>query len=261
MVGTDGSGLRRVGPASRQWERGTWSLPFSPDGRSIAYSDQGPGPGGESAPQVFTLDLSDGRRTQVTQLSSPAVHLYPLRFVTDNALVFVTEKPGELGVSRLVATDGRGEVLDVHLPENVAGTFSPNFTITETTGRGVALLQSPGESFFKLFTLDFRYDPGSGAPRFENLLHRGAADLQPVRRLLTADAASRLPVAGQSLRREPLREPTGLFRRCPGGDLRQLTQFDPRGWRMRLMLHHPVRCRRRCHHLRHYLRSSWRSAE
>jgi hypothetical protein len=86
LVRADGSGLRRLGPASREpcflinlngrsspWAFGTFqltycSLPFSADGRSVVFTDLGPGPGGETAAQVVTLDVATGERRQVTRL-------------------------------------------------------------------------------------------------------------------------------------------------------------------------------------------------
>ena len=41
---------------------------FSPNGRLVDFTDMGPGPEGEDAAQVFTLDVETGRRTQVTHL-------------------------------------------------------------------------------------------------------------------------------------------------------------------------------------------------
>jgi hypothetical protein len=50
----------------------TFSPPiaFSPSGRRIAFTDRGPGPGGEEAAQIVVLDLATGRRTLVTRLPS-----------------------------------------------------------------------------------------------------------------------------------------------------------------------------------------------
>jgi hypothetical protein len=80
-VRADGSGLRRLGPPSAD---PTWRidsnargepvaavqtyLSFSPSGRLVVYTDCGPGPDGDEAPQLFTLDVATGRRTQVTRL-------------------------------------------------------------------------------------------------------------------------------------------------------------------------------------------------
>jgi len=103
LVRTDGSGLRRLGPPSRDPSfriapsvRGTGfdvsgpaDLPFSPDRRRIVFTDVGPGPGDEDAVQVVALDLATGRRTQLTHLpagSSPflaAPVTFGPRFVDD----------------------------------------------------------------------------------------------------------------------------------------------------------------------------------
>ena len=44
-------------------------LDFSPDGRHVTYTDLGPAPTGDDAPQVVTLDVATGERQPVTQLS------------------------------------------------------------------------------------------------------------------------------------------------------------------------------------------------
>src|SRR5262249_24801455 len=79
-VRSDGRGLRRLGPASRDrtWrdvpglDSSRWRLRFSPNGRTVVYTDVGPGPSGEDAIQIVTLDLASGSRRQVTQLPNPA---------------------------------------------------------------------------------------------------------------------------------------------------------------------------------------------
>jgi hypothetical protein len=45
---------------------------FSPSGQSVAFTDRGPGPGGEDADQIATLDLVTATRTQITHLPPPA---------------------------------------------------------------------------------------------------------------------------------------------------------------------------------------------
>src|SRR5262245_27207897 len=74
FVRSDGTGLRRLGPPSRDSTyriSGTgslpdiefeFSIPFSPSGRTLAYTDLGPGLSGEEAVQVFTLDVVTGER-------------------------------------------------------------------------------------------------------------------------------------------------------------------------------------------------------
>src|SRR5262245_51909622 len=86
VVRDDGSGLRRLGPASRDPSfrlmpdasapyglraSAATQFSFSPDGRAIVFTDLGPGPGADDAIQIFTLDVATGTRTQLTHL--PAV--------------------------------------------------------------------------------------------------------------------------------------------------------------------------------------------
>jgi hypothetical protein len=82
IVRADGSGPpRRIGPASSRVSlqgSGTYIdedlfFSFSPDGRTIVYTDMGPDAAGEYAVQVVTLDVTTGRRTQLTRLP-PGVH-------------------------------------------------------------------------------------------------------------------------------------------------------------------------------------------
>lgn len=96
---SDGRGLRRLGPASRdasyrlvpdlsqpasvQTSFNTLFL-FSPDGRRIVFTDLGPDAAGEEASQIVTLELATGQRTQVTRLSSGSP-LDPAEFITGYA--------------------------------------------------------------------------------------------------------------------------------------------------------------------------------
>jgi hypothetical protein len=108
VVRADGSGLRHLGPPSREqsWRilvdlavpLGGIIVPdtriaFSPDGRRIAYTDKGPGADGGDAAQVVTLDLASGVRTQVTHLPAPQtppllLQVSGIRFVGDDTLLF-----------------------------------------------------------------------------------------------------------------------------------------------------------------------------
>jgi len=94
-VRADGTGLRKLGPPSREPAQRLGGIPTasmaptfylspyvqpSPDGRTFTFIDRGPGPAGEDAAQVVIVDLATGRRLQVTQLpdvppdpSAPAV--------------------------------------------------------------------------------------------------------------------------------------------------------------------------------------------
>jgi len=84
VVNADGTGLRRLSDASREpcWRSEPdpqspfgviaafrcWTLFFSPDGRKVAFTDMGPDETGQEGPQVFTMDVVTGERTQVTRL-------------------------------------------------------------------------------------------------------------------------------------------------------------------------------------------------
>jgi Tol biopolymer transport system component len=90
-VRSDGTGLRRLAPASRE---SPFSLPFfgfSPNGRTIAYTDRGPSRDNEDAIQIFTLDLVTGTRTQLTELP-PTVSrgTYNPLFNNDQTIAFFT---------------------------------------------------------------------------------------------------------------------------------------------------------------------------
>jgi len=155
-VRSDGRGLRRLGPASRdptwtvfvdsrlpggvQFDTSRWTLRFSPNGRTVVYTDVGPGPAGEDAIQIVTLDLASGSRRQVTRLPTarpvdPGIPFtgFP-RFLDDDTIVFFTQAnpdglhPG--GAFFTVNTDGTGLKA---LPTAVAlpgGQIVPRFDIT-----------------------------------------------------------------------------------------------------------------------------------
>jgi hypothetical protein len=115
IVRADGHGLRRLGPASRDAAfryavdpaspigvRGGSSTPlsFSPDGQAVVLTDLGPGPGGEEAIQIFTLDIVTGSRSQLTHLpfvADRAVGIQGLfggtccpHFLTDGRIAFLS---------------------------------------------------------------------------------------------------------------------------------------------------------------------------
>jgi hypothetical protein len=98
-VGADGRGLRRLGAPSRaaSFRVGFASSDvlyrFSPNGRMIVFTDCGPGPAGEDALQVATLDVTTGRRTLVTRLSASEDEcrggpVQAARFAGDDTIVF-----------------------------------------------------------------------------------------------------------------------------------------------------------------------------
>ena len=94
-VRADGSGLRRLGPPSRERPykgpaapypfppgfniAGGDGFKFSPDGRFVVFSDRGLGSDGTEAGQLVVMDVLSGTRTQVTALSG-ATESPPLGF-------------------------------------------------------------------------------------------------------------------------------------------------------------------------------------
>ena len=182
-VGADGHGLRRLGPTSRAASFRNPSLGstssfdvhfhWSPDGRTIVFTDRGPGPSGEDAIQIATLDVTNGKRTQVTRLlaaedPNPALPVTsaPL-FVDGDTIVFFTyadlDGAHPDGGWFRIHRDGSGleaAATPIAIPgSQLEATF-------EIGGGGTNLLRVPLpgtpidnptlSSFFELFVLDGR---------------------------------------------------------------------------------------------------------
>jgi hypothetical protein len=163
FVRSDGRGRRRVGPASRDRcyrisadptktfifnVNAAPGIPFTPNGRRIAFTDLGPGPGGEEAVQIVVLDLATGQRTQVTHLPSgppndtaPGTFLtaYP-RFIDDETVLFFTfvdpdgSNPTHDFAPFTVRIDGSGlkrKPDDTPLPGTLGGRVLPVFGVTQ----------------------------------------------------------------------------------------------------------------------------------
>jgi hypothetical protein len=111
-VRADGTGVRRLGPASRNHAFFESLFAFSPNGRTIAYIDRGPSRDNRDATQIFTLDLVTGERTQVTQL--PQARTYTPFFNDDQTITFFTRAnadgnhPGGATIAVSVKSDGTG---------------------------------------------------------------------------------------------------------------------------------------------------------
>jgi len=155
FVRSDGTGLQRLGRASREpsffFELGgaavVWApyeLRFSPDGRRIVYTDRGPGPGGEEATQVFTLEVGGGKPArQVTRLPSGPTWegggnrtVGPPWFIDNETIGFGTtakidgENPEGTPVGVTVRVDGTGlRVFPLPSPA-AAGSVVPVFAVT-----------------------------------------------------------------------------------------------------------------------------------
>ena len=156
-VRADGTGLRPLGPPSRQrlfdfpsggtvdYSSGV-ALSFSSDGRTIAFVDKVPGVDGHETNQVVTVDVATGTRTQVTHLppavppagfSADAPTVFGPRFVDSRTISFyASANPDGLnpeGIYLLMTTRTDGSGLEVPLPVPVAlpgGTIDLRFVIT-----------------------------------------------------------------------------------------------------------------------------------
>ena len=141
-VSADGSGLRRLGPPSRTPSFSFLSgdiasvrnndpfFAFSPDGRSVVFTDLGPGPDGTDAIQIFRLDLDTGERRQLTGLpqaaSPPAFEGAPgtccPRFLNDDTIAFATTadadglNPGGGVANLIVSRSGGGPLRRLDVP-------------------------------------------------------------------------------------------------------------------------------------------------
>jgi hypothetical protein len=154
FVRADGSGLRRLGPASRVptfvavndvhtpiglgFPKTQLVFAVSPNGRSIALIDLGPDTAGNEAPEIFLLDVRSGRRTQLTHLSRVAAggDLRFPSFLDSRTIGFYSGYSAASGSNGplkayLVKTDGTGlhEVLGT--PTAVPGArVVPQFGVT-----------------------------------------------------------------------------------------------------------------------------------
>src|SRR5262245_28031469 len=156
FVRADGSGLQRLGPASRVptfvavndvhspfgqgFPKTQLVFAVSPNGRSIALIDLGPDTAGNEAPQIFLLDLRSGRRTQLTHLSRVAAggDLRFPSFLDSRTIGFYSGYSAASGSNGplkayLVKTDGTGVHEVLGTPIAVPGArVVPQFGVTGT---------------------------------------------------------------------------------------------------------------------------------
>ena len=139
-VQVDGSGVRRVGPTSRDKPYKGPIVPyaydpgfnlvaapffnFSPNGRLVVFSDRGPGSDGTEAGQLVVMDVLNGERTQVTAFSaatqSPPVGADVWGFFVDDETIS--------GATNRVASDGMTSAEDpflVRRDERIVRFFNP----------------------------------------------------------------------------------------------------------------------------------------
>jgi hypothetical protein len=253
VVRADGTGLRRLGPASGSASfsfSSDLSIPggstavteaifsFSPDGGRVSFADLGPGPTGAEATQIFTLDLTTGVREQLTQLSALSaaevgeLAVNPPSFVDRDSIFFVTSTAQDGVFWNEVDTDGSGQVVRRFPPAQVPGsTFVADLSLAADPTE-LLLLSLPGrpenevEGLPLLSTIKevFLRD----GDELDQVTDFGRADTGIGRgRLLSRDGETVLFVSSA----DPLG--SNPFNNCQffnvgrgGGGLRQLTRFD-----------------------------------
>ena len=259
LVRADGSGRRRLGPASRDpsFRIGppgintmysfsvvfSTSIPFSPNGRRIAFTDLGPGPEGEETVQIVVLDLVSGRRTQVTHLPSASlppsvptpsfVTAYPT-FIDDKTVLFFTyldpdgSNPEHHLAGFTVQIDG-GMLKPIPTPVGAAGgRVVPIFGVAQLTTNlfNLTLPGVPANAF-----------PGSDFPITEIFIQVGKNNLVQLTHFNRVDTFSAF-LNGTRTRAffrasaDPLRtNPSGNCQIFSvdtlGSGLRQVTHFNP----------------------------------
>ena len=168
VVRADGTGLRRLGPPSREpfsvvepvtlFGVELCAPAFSPNGRTITFVDRGPDVAGNEASQVVTVDLETGSRTQLTHLPpGPPVYGHPgipsvvcPAFLDSDTIAFGTtanvDGTNPTGDTRLARVRTNGSHLEVgRVPVALpGGVFTPTFIITGERPTPVTLFV-PGE--------------------------------------------------------------------------------------------------------------------
>lgn len=162
LVQADGSGMRRLGAASRRPLLITQGSSFllndnaffsvSPNGRTIAFSDLIPGPDGAESRVLVTIDVPTGRRTELTGIPGP---VYGSTFLgNDRLFIYAREpplgytvKPNGTELRELppvVAIEGSrvqpifglagggGDVVQIVLPEKADRTYGGSTNIVES---------------------------------------------------------------------------------------------------------------------------------
>jgi hypothetical protein len=191
FVRADGTGLHRLGPASRFptllvvrdpnspigvsfISPGSNPFVVSPDGREMAFIDLGPDTDGHEAPQIFLLDLrSPYKRTQLTHQSRVVSGLDPglccVDFPNNRNIVF--RRPSDSQTFQ-IETDGKSAEKEIPPPAVVPGaTIVSQFVVTGARvnivtvhfpDRGVnELLRIDGDNVLQLTNFG-RGDTGAG---------------------------------------------------------------------------------------------------
>ena len=267
-VRADGSDLQRLGAPSREapfrlapiYSVSTLTFPgfaFSPDGRRAVFTDLGPGPDGEEAIQIVSLDVDTGTREQLTSLPRgvddpcPVVSAVPCRpgtaapfFLDDDHIAFFTSAnpdgmnpSGELA-GLVMNSDGTRLRAGAHPTSLPHGLIDPRFVITGPAPSAVALPvdvpsegpPDPGIQAAFPFSMEVFLIDGDFLLQLTNFRRSdivGVALTADGQRVIFA-ASANLPTRRNGTDLVP-RNPTGNCQIFSvdrnGGDLRQLTDF------------------------------------
>jgi hypothetical protein len=242
VVHADGSGLRRLGPASRDPIFGGSSglifpfFGFSPDGRTVVFTDLDPQVPDPDAPQIVALDLTSGVRTVLTQLPPVAQPPYTLRtiapaFLDAQTVVFASyanpddTNPENAFTAFTVRIDAKDKkVQPVPVTALPGGTLIPNFSITsaEPTARGLSVRGPSGDTVREIFLFD------TNPSQVLQLTNFGRDDTVAGR--LTADRQRVLFIASADpLGENPDNNCEFFSTDRTGADLRQLTHIGEGG--------------------------------
>jgi len=246
-VRSDGTGLRRLGPPSRDATYRLFAstqggvggisagvepeIAFSGDGKTIAWADLGPGGDGVETEQIFALDLRTDERRQVTRLIRAALPpnshhaIENIAFIPGGRLGF-THLVGDDAASESVALDGmnlRRRSTPPEVGNGIDGRVVSAFGISRR-GFEVARLAVPGTPE------DPDIHPGETSSELFRVLGRDLIQLTNFHRTDTTYLSARpdamlFTASGDPFGTNPFRN-CQLFRTSSrGGDLRQLTRF------------------------------------
>jgi hypothetical protein len=153
VIRSDGSGRRRLASPSRApsfkfsldpfgADFSGPTIAFSPDGRSVVFTDLGTAPSGEESIQIVALDVTDGTRRQVTHLdpivpqSPTALEINGLSFIDSQHIAFAIHSADGLRIETVDVASG--EAVTRQPPIAIPGAqLVAAFTIT---GRDKLLL-------------------------------------------------------------------------------------------------------------------------
>jgi hypothetical protein len=246
---SDGSSVRYLGPASRAplfkyeldasepggfFSDSSYGAGFasSPDGRTVAFRDLGTAPDGTESEQIFTLRLADGARRQVTRLppvTQRGIGIHAISFVDADTISFLVREPDRF-TAYTIRLDGDGDAVVLSPPAALPGaTFAPTYVITAGDRQIFALYlpdvmaENPGgpdsDRAGELFAI-----AGEETLQLTNFKRRETLPAFQAADGRVVFVASANP---PEINKNPYNNCQYFSIDALGGDLQQLTSFDP----------------------------------